>query len=302
MHSTPPHCSKPAQPLSIQGALQRAAQLLARASSDSPQQEAHILLQTVTRQSLTQVMCSLQRILTTDEAKLLEECLQRRLAREPLQYILGHATFRGCHIHLNHHVLIPRPETELLIDVAHDVLDHATTRVQVPLIIDVGTGSGAVAVSLACELPHARVVAIDTSAQALQVARTNICANHADDRVALIRGDLVSMIGGNTDVVVANLPYIPTDELSHLAPEISQHEPLVALDGGPDGLRLQRRICEEAIHVLKPGGWLLVEIGHSQSHPVTHMLSGVHWDRVDIVRDLSGIPRVIAARSRDPQR
>lgn len=297
MHSTPQHCSKSAPQLSVQAALQQTAQLLARAHIDTPQQEAHLLLRHVTGQSLTELMCNLQRTLSGDEAATLNRCVHRRLAREPLPYITGHATFRGRRINVNPHVLIPRPETELLIDVARDVVHQAAGTEQSRLFIDVGTGSGAIALSMACELQNARILAVDVSAQALQVARTNIAAYGATHIVELVRGHLVSMIatGVKADAIIANLPYVRTGDLANLAPEISRHEPWLALNGGRDGLSLVRCLCEDALRILKPSGWLLLEIGDSQCDAVRDSLSHGEWQCVEAIPDLAGIPRVVTA-------
>lgn len=283
----------------MQAALQHAAQLLVHASVDSPQQEAHILMQHATGQSLTEIMCNLQSILSEDEAAVLNRCLHRRLLGEPLQYITGHAIFRGRRISVNPHVLIPRPESELLIDVAHNVVNTEFSTQPAPLYIDVGTGSGAIAVSVACECPGARVLAVDASARALQVARSNIAAHGVSGLVELVHGHLVSMVatGTRADVIIANLPYVRTSDLANLAPEISRHEPWLALDGGPDGLSLVQRLCEDALRILKPLGWLLLEIGDSQCDAVRKMLSHSGWQRVDAIPDLAGIPRVVAACS-----
>jgi release factor glutamine methyltransferase len=227
-----------------------------------------------------------------------EHILSRRLRREPLHYILQSACFYGREFHVDARVLIPRPETELLVE-------HVLARAPdlpcavAPRVLDVGTGSGAIAVTLACELKGVQVVAIDRSAAALQVARANAAKHMVSDRVLFVQADLISAIGMQVDAITANLPYIPTADIPGLSAEVSSFEPRAALDGGASGLDLIRVLCLQAPIVLKPDGWLFLEVGQHQAAEVAGLLSNVPiWAATEVLRDLRGIDRIVVARMR----
>ncbi len=277
--------------------MQYCAHALSQAGIESAHQEASLLLQHVTDQSLTTLLCNLQLPLSPVESALLDTYLARRLQREPLQYILGHAIFRGRRFSVDARVLIPRPETELLVECVHRLSAQSFCGCDPLHLIDVGTGSGVIAVTLACEIAGSRTLALDISREALRVAQENARRHAVTHQVAFAQGDLVSMIGITTDAIIANLPYVRTDDRSLLAPEIANHEPWHALDGGTDGLSVVRRLCEEAPRVLKPGGYLLLEVGAAQAEDVMRTLwRAERWEHVKSEADLSGIQRVITAR------
>ena len=220
--------------------------------------------------------------------------VERRERGEPLAYILGWREFYGLEMRVTPAVLIPRQETELLVDKA---VELGAGRSAIT-IADVGTGSGAVAVALAVNLPSCRVYATDVSQAALDVAETNCRRHEVSRRVRLTRGDLLAPVGGPVDLVVSNPPYIRSGQIARLSREV-RREPVVALDGGPDGLDLTRRLCEQAPAALKPGGTMLVEIDPPQLEAVMALAAASFPDgRVSYLRDLSGEPRAAAVTAR----
>ncbi len=297
MHSTPPHYSKLDHGVSIQACWQHSIRVLAHAGIDaaSARQETSLLLQHVMRQSLTELLCNLQHRPSREQLMQLEECLTRRTQREPIQYILGYTYFCGRRFAVDTRVLIPRQESEVLIEVARDVC-HWPPLSGTPLrLADIGTGSGAIAVTLACDLPTAHILGIDISREALQVARTNIERHSVSERVSLVQGNLASMVGVTFDMVVANLPYVHSKHLPHLSPEITRFEPHTALDGGSTGLSLIFRLLTQAPGLLRAGGWLLLEVGDTQAGDVVRNLAQQsHWGSIATATDVAGAQRVVA--------
>jgi release factor glutamine methyltransferase len=225
--------------------------------------------------------------LSAEEARRFEEWVERRTQREPAAYITGHREFYGRSFGVGQGVLIPRPETELLVDLGLEELDRDPRSV----VVEAGTGSGAVAVSIAAERPAARVLATEISADALRFASAN-AALYAP-WLPLIQGDLLSAIS-HADVVLANLPYIPAWEIEALEPEVSRWEPRIALDGGEDGYDLIRRLIDDCASRLRPH-LLALEVGFGQAAGVGAILAA-HGVTPWAVKDLSGIDRVVCAR------
>lgn len=223
----------------------------------------------------------------------LQALVDRRLLREPAAYILGRAWFYGIELLVDPRVLIPRPETELLVEAALGCVEERFGG-RACLIADVGTGSGAVAIALALHLPRARILATDASGEALEVARTNSARHGVGDRVELLPGDLLEPLPGPVDVIVANLPYVRDADIPHLAPEVRDFEPLAALAGGADGLDAVRRLLARAGDCLRPRGAVMLEIGQGQAEAAV-MLARRHLpgSAVDTLRDLAGIERVL---------
>jgi release factor glutamine methyltransferase len=223
--------------------------------------------------------------------------IDRRLEREPFAYISGRAQFFGLEMTVSRSVLIPRPETELLVEKAIAVAEAAD--VPAPLIADIGTGCGAIAIALAVKMPRARLYATDISRSALDVAELNCREHGVQDRVGLLEGDLAKPLPGPVHMIVANLPYVTDDELPGLAPEVSAFEPRLALAGGPDGLRLIERLMSQAHERLLFGGVLLLEIGHDQAEPVRKLAASYFPEAtVGVQRDLSGLHRIAAVLPR----
>jgi release factor glutamine methyltransferase len=239
-----------------------------------------------------------------------ESLVRRREQREPTAYLTGHREFWNIEIEVGPGVLIPRPETELLVE---EVLARVTSRAEEPVlserrvtsrvegphlrIADVGTGSGCLAVALARWLPGAHIVATDVSDAALRVARRNAARHEVGDRVLVLQGDLLQSADGLFDAIVSNPPYVPAGDLASLQPEIREFEPAGALEGGLDGLDVIRRLVPEAATRLVPGGWLMFEFGFGQSEGVRAIMAGEpRLALVDLRADLAGIPRVAVAR------
>ena len=233
--------------------------------------------------------------LTDSQSLQLQSLLTRRLSGEPLAYIVGHREFYGLELSVTGQVLVPRQETELLVDL---VLEHlAGSSSHRPLMVDVGTGSGAVALAVAAHIENVKVTATDISSQALEVARRNAVSLGLSDRIGFVHGDMLSSINGPIDVIASNPPYIPSDEIEGLAVEIRQ-EPRIALDGGIDGLDPLRRLVAQTSGKLAPGGVLIVELMPEQMDKAkTLAANGMGPDiEVTIHKDLMGNERALVVR------
>jgi release factor glutamine methyltransferase len=231
------------------------------------------------------------RPLTPAELGAFREQVGRRARREPLQHILGRTEFWSLPFRVTPAVLIPRGDTEVLVEEALKRLDGPCS------ILDVGTGSGAIAIALAHELPAAAVTAVDISAEALAVAAENARANGVEGRVVFHQVDLGSLPVGPYDLIVSNPPYIPEGEIRELMPEVCAFEPHLALNGGADGLDCYRRLLPAAATCLKLGGWLLLEVGCGQAPAVQELLAASgNYHEFFAARDLAGIERMVGAR------
>lgn len=226
----------------------------------------------------------------------------RDMARErcshiPLQYLTGGQEFMGLPFLVNAHVLIPRQDTELLVEEALKILKRDFMNGkggQQGRILDLCTGSGCIAVSLKSFCPDLSVTACDISGEALEVARENAKRNQMEIR--FVESDLFSGISGNYDMIVSNPPYIPRNVIPTLMPEVREHEPVLALDGGGDGLDFYRKIISESEEYLSAGGWLLFETGYDQGAAVSGYMRGHHFRDIEIIRDLAGLDRVVKGR------
>ena len=268
--------------------LQNAARLLTQIS-ETPNLEAQLLLARVLNQARPWIMAHADQLLTEIEERQANTLLQRRLQGEPLPYILQHQEFYGLDFHVTPAVLIPRPETELLVDKA---LSWITSNRGRNFAVDVGTGSGCIAVSLAVHAPDLVCLAVDASFPALQTTRGNAAAHHVLDRVWTLQSDLLSGVSTRFDLICANLPYIPSQIVSNL--EVARHEPLSALDGEMDGLSLIRRLLEDAPRITEPGGLILLEVeaGHGETAP-TLAARLMPTARISLHPDLAGHPRLL---------
>ena len=237
--------------------------------------------------------------LTEEEVSGYRSLIRRRLTREPLQYITGHQEFWSLAFKVNPHVLIPRPETEILVEQA---ITLAGTFLEAPLhILDLGTGSGIISVTLAKEVPQSRVLATDISGEALGVAGVNAREHGVSDRIAFLQGDLFDPLTRRKPIfhlIASNPPYVCTHEIQGLLPEVALHEPQKALDGGKDGMDYLRRIIHQAPQFLCPGGWLLLEMSPYQVENALFELArtGIYQNE-KIVEDYSHHQRVIVAQS-----
>ena len=292
-------------PPNVGDALREAAGRLRDAdASRSPRLDAELLLANVLGVTRAELLREPARALTQDEGREFEEYLDRRLAREPVAYILGHRAFRTIDLEVTRDVLIPRPDTETLVDVALEELRALPLAgpdpEDEPLAIDVGTGSGCIALALAAEDPFVRVVATDVDPGALAVARGNAARLGLARRVEFVLSDLFQDVGERVfDLVVSNPPYIPAHEYVALEPNVRDYEPRLALYGGVDGLDFYRRFIPGAALLLRPGGMLAVEVGAGQAGAVAGIVAAAGaFDEPRMREDLGGAPRVVYAQRR----
>ena len=271
---------------------------LGEAGIDEAALEARLLLAHAMDVTPSALLLEPDHPVTTDEATAFEGLLMRRLRREPLAYLVGEREFYGLRFLVDQRVLIPRPETELLVESALAMAAERSAEGDGLLMADVGTGSGCIVVSLAVHLPGARFYALDLSGEALALARSNAERHGVEERVTFLEGDVLAPLPEPVDMIVANPPYVPSRNLETIQPEIRHYEPRVALEGGPEGLDVARRVLADAGRHLRPGGRLLMEIGHGQASEVveTAKASFPTAVEIDMVPDLAGIPRVLRVR------
>lgn len=252
--------------------------------------DAELLLAEVLKLDRVGLYLNYDRPLLAAELSAYRQMVGRRSRREPLQYILGRTEFWSLPFSVDPTVLIPRQDTEVLVE---ECLARLSAKSE---ILDVGTGSGAIAVAITHELPDAGMVAIDISAAALRMAAMNAELNGVDGRIRFLQIDLAALPPGPFDLIVANPPYIPLDDLDGLMPEVRDHEPSSALAGGKDGLDCYRLLAEQAVDRLRPGGWLLVEVGIGQAASVRELFDQAGLREGFTRDDYSGVPRVVGGR------
>ncbi len=306
-HSPSGSGTKPLSPemvSTVATAIQSTRLALKGAGIDEAPLEAEVLVRHVAGIDRTALYAHPDRTFTDREAQQLDTLVARRCQREPLPYILGHWEFYGLDFLVNSAVLIPRPETETLIEEALSWAQSgeakepgagSTKEAERHLrIADVGTGSGCIAVSLAVNLPLATIVATDTSAEALGVAKQNAERHNVQSRIQFVEGDLLTDVEGAFDLIVSNPPYIPDEEVPSLQPEVAHYEPSSALRGGPDGLSIIRRLLEQASSRLSPKGAIIIEFNAPQSTVLLSEARSLWPDAVcRIVQDLAGLDRVL---------
>lgn len=264
---------------------------LAHKGVDSARLDAELLLAETLKLDRVGLYLNYDRPLQTGELDSYRAQVRRRANREPLQYILGHCEFWSLSLQVTPDVLIPRADTEVLVE---EALKHVQTG---SALLDVGTGSGAIALALASELPDCRVTGLDRSVAALRVADRNCRALGLSERVSLVEGDLFDLPEGGWQLIVANPPYIPTRDLAELMPEVGGHEPQLALAGGDDGLDCYRALARQAPSRLAGGGWLLVEVGINQAAAVAELFAAVGLHDIYCRDDYAGVPRVVGGRN-----
>jgi release factor glutamine methyltransferase len=271
---------------------------LEAAGIDSAEQEAAWLIEHALALTGLHQIVQRERPLPDREIASVNDNVTRRVAREPLQYILGTQEFCGLEFEVNPSVLIPRPETELL---AHEMI-RRLPRGTPPTLMDVGTGSGCLAVTLARSIPQARIVATDISTDALETAMRNARRHAVDSAITWLNGDLLAPLSGlglegKLHAILANPPYIRESEWAGLQPEVSRYEPRLALVAGPKGTELHERLVVDAVSYLMPGGILAMEVGDGQSADLCSTIETMRdYDRVEVVRDGAGINRIVIAR------
>ena len=278
---------------SIADVLREASQILQNADVPEARREAGSLLSFVIGKDRTFLIAHADDELDRRDVDQFRKAVERRAAGEPLQYITGVQDFFGREFRVTPDVLIPRPETELLVEAALEVNRAATH------ICDVGTGSGCIAITLLCELNAARAVALDKSPAALEVAKFNARKLSVAERAEFVVSDCFDSLDAREfDLIVSNPPYVSAGVLAELQREVRDHEPLLALSPGPDGLSLIRRLIHEAPHFLKQNGHLIMEIGFDQSETVPQLIDANVWELLEIRPDLQCIPRIVILRKR----
>lgn len=289
------------QTTTIGDALQRGSAHLREVGIGSGNIEAALLLSLVTGLDRLGLINYMTRELSAQEHDAFVALINRRGGREPLQHITGNVEFMGLEFEVSPSVLIPRPDTEILVEAILDAEETIGQRDGV-LIADVGTGSGAIAVSLASYLEYAHVIAVELSPEAAEVARRNIAKHELGDRVELVLGNGLEPLkahAGKLTILVSNPPYIPEEDIAGLDPEVRDWEPHMALTPGSDPYVWYRRFAQEAPDLLQPGGLLAVEVGIHQATEVVRLLeeSG-RWTDISVHKDLGGIERAILARTK----
>jgi release factor glutamine methyltransferase len=291
--------------------IQRSTGFLTRKGVESPRLQAELLLAHALQLPRMQLYLDFERTLTPTQQDTVREMIKRRGEREPLQHIIGSTNFCGLEIQVSRAVLIPRPETELLAEQGWTFLNQRAvpgteastadgdTPGRNPLALDFGTGSGCVAIALAVKAPAAHVVAIDIEPEALAMARCNAAWHQVDDRIEFLLGDGLNALTPNTgfDLITANPPYIPTIEIDGLEPEVRDHDPRRALDGGVDGLDFYRTLARDAQRFLKPAGKIMLEFGDAQEDALRNLFAGEMWVVEQIVSDYTPRPRILIART-----
>jgi release factor glutamine methyltransferase len=292
--TTRPSVSRLKQPLwrkvpATAGDVLQAARTRLASTSQYPRRDAELILAHVLGCDPTALLTHPERPLSAKEAEQFETLLRRRLASEPVQYLTGEQEFFGLLFEVSPDVLIPRPETEHLVEAVLERFNREAN----PRIVDVGTGSGAIAVAIAHAIPRSRVTAVDLYPAALEIARRNAERHGVIDRVTLLQSDLLAAARSTKfDVVVSNPPYIADGEV--LEVQVANYEPRPALFAGPTGLEVYERLIPQASTILKPRGWLMMEIGFGQQPALQTLLGG--WSKVSFVPDLQGIARVVQAQ------
>jgi release factor glutamine methyltransferase len=263
---------------------------LKSAGIDSPSIDARLLVEAATDASRMDILTDPYRVVTADQSAALDGFIDRRLKREPVSRILGRKGFWKIMLNVTPDVLSPRPDTETILDIA----TLAFTKAQPFSMIDLGTGSGAILLAILAERPAAVGVGTDISTEALAVARENAANLDLDNRASFLRTEWAAGFADHSfDFVASNPPYIPSDDIPGLDPEVRDHDPLLALDGGPDGLQAYRDLAPEIMRILKPGGVFAVEIGFDQGPQVVALFEEAGFGNVIIVKDLGDRHRVV---------
>lgn len=270
-----------------------AESILAASGVAEPRREAMSLVMLATERDRTFLYAHPEYALTPAEATTFDSLVKRRAGREPLQYISGVQEFYGLEFEVTPDVLIPRPETEMLVERAIEIL-RPYDRAQ---ICDVGTGSGCIAISILHELPRVRALGLDMSRKAVSVARRNAAKHNVSDRFELVESELFDSLGSEKfDMIVSNPPYVPARDIRDLQAEVRDFEPQDAFTDRSDGLSILGRIVKQTPQFLTGQGYLLLEIGFDQSEKVVEMFNASQWYPPELFPDLQGIPRLVSAR------
>jgi release factor glutamine methyltransferase len=285
--------------LTVLEVIQRSTDFLAKKGVDSPRLQAELLLAHVLNLRRMQLYLHFDQKLAPQEIEQYRELVRRRGQHEPLQYLTGTACFCGLDLAVTPDVLIPRPETELLAERAWNYLNQLVSGGnRAPSVLDFGTGSGCLAIAVAVHCLTAKVEGLDISERALEVARKNAGRHGVAERIHFSHGgDPTALpLDLHFDLILSNPPYIPTAEIETLSPEVRDHEPRSALDGGADGLDFFRVLAVQARTLLKSGGLMMLECGDGEAEPVRELLENQKWIVQEIVQDYTQHPRIVIAR------
>lgn len=319
--------------MTVLEAIQKSAEFLQRKGVESARLHAELLLAHVLKLPRMKLYLNFERALSDAETDAVREFVRRRSLREPVQHITGSTSFCGFEIAVNRHVLVPRPETELLAEMGWEFLGKLSTlNIQRPTsndrsagdgvrssrrveaqtgagidqslltsaatALDFGTGSGCIAIAISAKCPRARVVALEASADALEVARKNAAQNAVAERLEFVQGRGLDALppGSAFDLIVSNPPYIPTSEIATLAPEVKDFDPHSALDGGADGMDFYRMLAVEASPLLKPAGKIMLEFGDGQDAALKKIFTDQKWIVEEVHADYTQRPRILIAR------
>lgn len=287
--------------MTVLDVLQRSAAYLTERGVESPRLNAELIVSHVLKKPRLRLYLEFDHAVPEADLAVARELVRRRGRREPLQHLTGTTGFLNLNLEVTSEVLVPRPETEVLAQLAILKLKEIPED-SAPIALDFGTGSGCLAIALAQAVPNAEIHALDISQPALAVARKNATSNRTE-RIQFHAGDGFSALAGwvpdlrrRFSLVVTNPPYIPTSEIATLEPEVRDHDPRIALDGGPDGLAFYRRLALEAADWLRPGGGLLAEFGDGQAPALKELFESSGWKTEAIEKDLSGRDRVLIVR------
>jgi release factor glutamine methyltransferase len=282
------------QPLRVIDLITVAAEHMKSRGFENARLEVERLLGGVLGMSRIELYLAFDRLVDEKDREAFRGLYRRRLAHEPLQHLVGETEFREVRVKTDRRAFIPRPETEILVEAAVEFLRGRDE----PLIADLGTGAGVIALSVAYEVPGARAVAVDISEDALLLAKANARKLGLEKAITLVAGDMLDALEGRGpfDAILSNPPYVRSAEIDALELEVSLHEPRAALDGGPDGMTFHRRIAADAHCHLKPGGLLLLECGEDQAESLRTCIEETNrYASIDIIRDLAGRKRVVKA-------
>lgn len=285
-------------PSSMRTMLQEAGQRLSRHGIESPELNARMLLAHVLGVMEWELSCH-HPPLTEDQVDRFHALIDRRAQRIPLQHLVASVGFFGLDLQVSPEALIPRPETEILVETVMEEVKSIQSPDRPLRVLDMATGTGCIALALANEIPSAEVWGVDVSEPALKLARKNARECGLDKRVKLVHSDLWAAFDGDSitwDVIVSNPPYIPTDEIATLEPEVRDHDPMLALDGGSDGLDFYRRIAVEAGNWLNRDGIICLECGKDQASSIENLFKSASWFADRVVRDYNKICRILVFR------
>jgi release factor glutamine methyltransferase len=277
--------------------IQKSTEFLAKKEIESPRLQAELLLAHILKLPRMKLYLNFERALTDAETTAYRELIKRRSQREPLQHITGSTSFCGLEITVNRHVLVPRPETEILAELGWEFLNQRAAD-RSPQVLDFGTGSGCIAIALAVKCPNANVIAVDIFPETLDLAQQNAARNNLSGKIEFLQGDGFAALPKEThfDLIISNPPYIPRAEIPTLQPEVRNYDPHGALDGGEDGLDFYRRFALEARKFLKPEGKIMLEFGDGQGDSIRKIFEQQKWIVEAIREDYTQRQRILIAK------